>query len=502
MKFSSNKTFAQKVKILAIFGLGALLVVGGAVEITQKYWKTECRLTTNDADAKEKALGIAMGLNFASQRAKPTLIDRLIRIFRPDGREGISFVGGQSEVRVFEGKEEVRVPSYEVNCMYPPFSIAEPGQTIGHPPNPLPAYCHIPPAASPSPSPGQPGCSPLPCAQATPSPTPPELDAKKFEEYLKNNESTKYGSYLQSVGALRVGADQNLTEFWATGFVIADHLFATSCHAMEPLFKKGEYGIPEPDANGNYTFNNENKLWVDFATGQLNPDKNAHNLVPATFIDCSYREGLDIALLSLNAADVPPPVTLFYDEDFANKVSIEVAALISYGDLSHPVDEITSEMYKSFIDQDTNPSQYWSYRKFVMWEGIIATAHCKDVDYLLNTASTTVGSSGSPVLAVFKPSDSQSSAHYDPLKKPLAIGVHKCCSAYFGEEDAYQELPAIPCAKLHRSPFNQDVSSKSILEEPRFCKLLSKTVEIEDYSGQKYQLECSEHAVTVKKKFR
>jgi hypothetical protein len=117
------------------------------------------------------------------------------------------------------------------------------------------------------------------------------------------------------------------------------------------------------------------------------------------------------------------------------------------------------------------------------------------VDYLLNTASTTVGSSGSPVLAVFK-------SPGNPLTKPLAIGVHKCCAAYFGEEDAYQEMPTISCAKLHRSPFNQDVSSKSILEEPRFCKLLKDHIQIEDYDGHTYHLECSEHAVTVKKNSR
>jgi hypothetical protein len=61
-------------------------------------------------------------------------------------------------------------------------------------------------------------------------------------------------------------------------------------------------------------------------------------------------------------------------------------------------------------------------------------------------------------------------------------------------------LPAIPCAKLHRSPFNQDVSSKSILEEPRFCKLLNgHNVQIEDYDGKPYHLECSARAVAVKK---
>jgi hypothetical protein len=500
MKFWSNKTFAQKVGILGIFGLGILLVagvVGGVIEIPP-YWKAECRLTTKNADEKAKAVGRVMGLSFTSRRAGPTLIDRVKSLFRHDGTEGIRFVGGQSELKKFEGKEDIWVTSYEVNCTYPPISILEPGQTIGKPPEHLPAYCHIPPAASPSPNPG---CSSLPCPQATPSPTPAELDAKNFEGYLKNKQSTKYGSYLQSVGALRVGTDPNLTEFWATGFVIADRLFATSCHAMEPLFEKGEYGLPKPDANEHYTFNKQNKLWVDFGTGQLNPDQNAHKLVPAEFVDCSYQEGLDIALLSLDAADVPPPITLFYDEDFANKVDGVPAALITYADLSHPEDEITNEMYDSFVKQDANQDQYWSYRKFVMWEGIIATAQCKNVDYLLNTASTTVGSSGSPVLAVFKPTDS---SHPKPLSnslnKPLVIGVHKCCSAYFGEEDAYQEMPTIACAKLHRSPFNQDVSSKSILEESRFCTALSNGVQIEDYSGQKYELECSENMVKVKKK--
>jgi hypothetical protein len=493
MKFWSNKTFAQRVPILAVFSAGVLAVVAGGVEITQRYWNTECRLITNDAYAKEKTLGGLMGLSFARPTKEASSRDRT----SPGEPEEIFFVGGQSELKNFEGgSEKIRVLSYEVNCLYPPFSIAESGQTIGKPPKSLPAYCHIPPAATASPSPGNPGCSTSPCPEATPSPTPSDLAADKLQEYLKTSGGGKYGSYLQSVGALRVGSDQNLAEFWATGFVIADHLFATSCHAMDPLFKKGEYGFPEPDANGSYTFNAQNKLWVDFGTGQLNPDPNAHHLISATFVDCSYHEGLDIALLSLDAAaDVPSAVTIFYDGDFANKVSGKAAALIAYGDLSHPVDEITNEMYKSFIDQDASPGQYWSYRKFVMWEGIIATAQCNNVDYLLNTASTTVGSSGSPVLAVFK-------SPGNPLTKPLAIGVHKCCAAYFGEEDAYQEMPTISCAKLHRSPFNQDVSSKSILEEPRFCKLLKDHIQIEDYDGHTYHLECSEHAVTVKKNSR
>jgi hypothetical protein len=501
MKFWSNKTFAQAM-IQAIFGVGVLAVVGGGAALAVRYWDTECRLTTNNADAQENTLGDVMRLSFAPQPAKASLIDRIKRFFRPDEPEQTFFVGGQSDVKVFEGREQIRVLSYEVNCMYPPFSIVGAGQTIGHPPNPLPAYCHIPPAATPSPTSGKPDCSTSPCAQATPSPTPSELAPTKLEEYLKNSGGTKYVSDLQRVGALKVG-DKNLTEFWASGFVIADHVFATSCHAMEPLFEKGEYGTPKPGDDGKYKVSENTQLWVDFGIGQVIPDPNAdNNLISATFEDCSDQEGLDVALLSLDAkADVPPPVTIFYDEDFADKVSGKPAVLITYGDLSHPVDEITSEMYASFVNQDVSAGQYWAYRKFVMWEGIIGTAHCKNIDYLLNTASTTVGSSGSPVMAVFPASgSSQSNALPDPLKEPLAIGVHKCCAAYFGEEEAYQSLPAIPCAKLHRSPFNQDVSSKSILEEPRFCKLLNgHNVQIEDYDGKPYHLECSARAVAVKK---
>ena len=220
--------------------------------------------------------------------------------------------------------------------------------------------------------------------------------------------------------------------------------------------------------------------------------------------------------------DVPPQVPLLYDENFNAAVTGKPAAPIAYGDLSHPIDQVTSEMYAPFVHTDLpkDPKiKEYVYRKFAMWDGIIETAKCDNVDYELDTASTTLGSSGALVLGIFKdavpprqstssnktesPGRAETDALGEPtftsLPSPLAIGMHKCCAAYFGEEDAYGPPPTIPCASLHRTPFNQNVSSKSILEEPRFCKLLYQSVIIKDVEGDEYHLECSDQSVVVKK---
>ena len=310
MRLWSERTIAQKVGILAVFGgtaLAAAIAVGGGAMIGDGYWNKKC-VTTSRQEDKEN-LGKVMRFEVPPAEAKKSLFARSEDRSSAQDSEEIKFVGGVRVTEPFEVKERIRVIEYASNCMYPPFSVNENGQSLGHPPVPMPAYCHISrPTASPAPTPTStptpeptptpkcyaPNCAPptpsptpncvIPyCALPKPSPTPSGLSKDKLEKDLKRTGAPKYPSYLQSVGALKVGLpDKKMgstdeknpspKEFWATGFMIADHVFATTCHAMEPLFHKDELGNLTKTSDGRFEVRNEDvELFVDFGIGRTSP---------------------------------------------------------------------------------------------------------------------------------------------------------------------------------------------------------------------------------------
>ena len=444
----------------------------------------------------------------------------------------------------FEGDPDdpIDVINYEIACRYPPLSVlpSGSGQVIGYAPAVLPAYCHSQQIyirtatsthgpnssfdSSPTPCP-----SPTPsasrdysykyCPSPSPSPVPSELSKEKLHD-LGSGPGTLLNIPLEAVGALTIhmnshpnsdrskpsnrsdsgeksGSDkENGTgeaEMWGSGFMIADHIFATSCHVLEPLFERDPgTGKLARDDKDNFVVKEElkEKLYVHFAplyfdrlynlehsfSQMPKEQKESYSLeLKATYLDCSHQSGLDVAFFTIIDPNklAPLPVTLFYarDKSDLNTFTAKPAVLITYVDLIHPLDEITSEMYHCFADPKdqlcqpaptptpsptpsptplpTPPYQeHVSYGKFIMIDGIVMAESCGGVHLLLDTADTSVGASGALVLDIFKPRDPL----YATRPVPLAVGLHKCCAAYFGEVSSYGPPSSLACAALKRTP--------------------------------------------------
>src|SRR5258708_36987741 len=86
-----------------------------------------------------------------------------------------------------------------------------------------------------------------------------------------------------------------------------------------------------------------------------------------------------------------------------------------------------------------------------------------DLSLLLDTADTTMGESGSPVMDLTQFSG-----------KPLVVGVHTCCAAYFKYQKAEPPEHALSASWLRRTYRNQDVSSWAILKDTALYKVLNQ----------------------------
>jgi hypothetical protein len=510
------RRLVQRYGILAVVGVPMALLVGAGGGVWYVLKGCSVMVSEQDIDRLNRTLGKVESEKDDRSKEEKSWVQRVMERFEKPG-----LVGGQLVEKPFEGSQHIRVVDYSINCMYPPFSIgtdANNSQIIDEPPNPLPAYCHPTPTPIPIPTP----CSSSYCPQSTPSPTPIYLPSALQSALQRTADRSNKNSltYMESVGALKLRPkkDASNSEFWASGFMIAEGLFATSCHVMEPLLQKDKYGRLEKDNAGKFRLSddvaNDYDLVVDFTLGHAYTERphvgdkvSIHDAyeIPASYGDCSDQTGLDVALLVLNPKNnmyVPPKIPLLYSRGRAmlEAKKAKPAALITYVDLSHPIDEITSEMYAPFADPEKYHSKptsgdyphYGPYWKFAMFDGIVGVAHCSGVDFFLDRAGTSVGSSGALVLDIFLDVKAPlTNLPLTPRKEALAIGIHKCCAAYFGEEEEYGPPPAMACAELRRSPWNQDVTTTSILNDPKLCLLLKDKAKIEDNDGNSVTLTCS-----------
>jgi hypothetical protein len=256
-----------------------------------------------------------------------------------------------------------------------------------------------------------------------------------------------------SVGQLQiVNASKNST-FWGTGFVISQNYVATTCHIMDPLM------------------NDSNALQLDNETMVIefrNPTRQCQ--IDPTYVTCSTHQGLDVALLKVvkdsckttdsmpKASSLPPPVLL--DDEGPSNLTDKLLAVIGYGDLDHPIDANTDDLYSPFKGS--------GYNKFLMLDFAPAVENCGgdkgQLNILLDAASTTVGESGGVLVNVGKVGDSS----------PLAVvGVHTCCSTFFsGQEKGIPPESGRACTKVRRTFDNQDVSIKSVLDDATLCAVL------------------------------
>ncbi len=505
------------VGILGVFGgvaAGVFSVVPGASILSIRYWKSLCKINSQEYATNMNELRRKLGLSFVEEEK--------VRSSR-----GHRLVPGPIIQGSFEGDPDqpIDLINYDIPCKYPPYSISQNDsgrQALDEQPKPLPKYCYeITPTPTPPPPPTTKGgstptataasaaspsatanisCHSYSCPTPTPVPSPIDVLGKtKVQSALEeSNDGNTAPRILEAVGALKVRltdstgtADSKAdSEFWGTGFVIADHVFAITCHVLEPLFDKDKDGKPIKN-HGTFRLRRGVKLSVDFTPGYPNyahPDST--NEVAANYIDCSRQTGLDVALLYLDptSPSVPMPVTLYFDD--LEYLEAKPVVLVSYIDLLHPLDEITNEMYQPFVDakSDDGSHKYGPYWKFAMVDGIVAARRCVDVDMLLDLADTSVGSSGALVLSIFKefdPHPATESRKIETRKAPLVVGLHKCCAAYFGEEKGYDPPPDIPCAALHRTPINQDVSTVSILKDDTLLPILKlHDVKVENNDGR------------------
>jgi hypothetical protein len=56
--------------------------------------------------------------------------------------------------------------------------------------------------------------------------------------------------------------------------------------------------------------------------------------------------------------------------------------------------------------------------------------------------------------------------------KAFVTGVHTCCGTYFRKNKGYPPVAKMPCARLRRTFHNQDISTWSMLKDPKLCPVL------------------------------
>jgi hypothetical protein len=497
-----------RMHLMAVFGIGGAVLVAASVSVygyhqwtrccPQTIYNKICKIVVPDADLNQLSAIMRFpptGDRPASARQYGAKESNLTGEFRPP------LVPHTSTQRPYNGNEIISMNDYLINCMYPPALIlGDPGrESVGSPIPRLPVYCDLPSYMPPSGKtvPKRKNYCPedketLP-SQGYGVP-PQELSNDCLRKDLALGYDAGSPSYLESVGALKVYSKSAMSskftgEFWASGFMIGTNLFATSCHALIPLFDKDSQDRPKIDPKtGRFTVMNDLRLVVDFSIGHRSDDSNSLVEFEATHQTCGVGNGVDVALLNVPGRNAPGRIPIRYEQNLGDLVKHIPATLVSYADLRHPFDQPTAEMYDPVANPQATTSPAWhhlGYWKFAMWNPVAGTAKCQGVEYLLDYANTTVGSSGAVVLDVFKET---SPFTFELRERPLAVGMHKCCSAYFDE--AYTPEPALNCAWLQRTPFNQDVSTTSIIKDPGLCGALNGKADIEDGLGNQYDLVC------------
>jgi hypothetical protein len=304
-----------------------------------------------------------------------------------------------------------------------------------------------------------------------------------------------------------------------TGFLIAPGTFAVSCHVIAPVLKV------HPDLNLDYP----EKLVVDFETTRYSLD-HTKEIDVTGFLGCSKKNGLDVALIDIcpridptkpkAKCDMPSASEPQYSLQLLwggpkniDEIKTEFSIVVGYPDFNHFIDPVKRAIYApwannykdvsinkadTYKDASAKKYDYYNYGKFLLIDGVEDEDDCDDdLGIVLDTVSTTVGESGSVVIDLheltFKkgtPRDKNGWKDVDP-RKPVVVGMHTCCSAY--SEKDYGKPPEfdLPCARLHRTFHNQDISSWSILKDHTLCPLLQdRGVHVVDMKDQPVDLAC------------
>jgi hypothetical protein len=265
----------------------------------------------------------------------------------------------------------------------------------------------------------------------------------------------------QTVGRLAIRQVGHSPSFWGTGFVIAQGVVATPCHVIAPLL--------DNKRKRNLSLGPDESLVISFGA-EGKPGESAQEFEIKRFITCSEASGFDMALLDLcgvkedgHSLDCPKtpggPISLFSGKfDYINgKISI----LVGYGDMEHFIDLDKRAMYDPWVRD--------SYGKFVVGDIIAAEDECDEgLEIILDTDATTVGESGSVVIYLIPDKDSTKPA------KPMVVGMHTCCTAYFEYTKGKPPEPDLQCARLRRTFHSQDISSWSVLKDPNLCDTLHR----------------------------
>lgn len=298
-----------------------------------------------------------------------------------------------------------------------------------------------------------------------------DAHVKKVETSLRD----KVAAVATSVGKLKVVGTAG-TMFWGTGFVISPHLVATTCHNVDSLL-----------IDQNMLDLGGDSMYIEFQ----NPARQCQIDAKVPVV-CSQSLGLDVALLKVldnscmtngslpTASSLPSPVVLdAEDPSGLSGQNRTLLAVIGYGDLDHPVDADTDDLYGAF-------KEYPALDKFLMWDLAPAVQDCGGLKILLDAASTTVGESGGVLVKVGKVPEGQDLfksidvMQGDDPPFPV-VGIHTCCATFFAgiEKGTPPTDYSNPCTQVKRTLDNQDISIKSVLDDATLCKALR-----DDSNGQ------------------
>ncbi len=250
---------------------------------------------------------------------------------------------------------------------------------------------------------------------------------------------------------------------WGTAIRITDRAIIASCHVLESLVYK--------DASENWHINQGEDLTVDFGErdDQFAPSYHVKDVI--WIPDQDGDEGFDVALLEIepdpNADPHAQKPTFPTDIKWglsANDGKPREVAVIGYPDLHHPVDPCSDVAFSSYKPQGD--------AKFVslgcafapsMFPSCVNDQKARDsknvkkgdalFDTLFHTATTTMGESGSILVA------------RDP-QSPSVIGIHVCCS-YPQDSKKYPAPPSkLRCARIKRTQtqYNQAISVCALLQ--------------------------------------
>lgn len=266
-----------------------------------------------------------------------------------------------------------------------------------------------------------------------------------------------------SVGELVLKEADKTETFWGSGFVIAPGLFATSCHTLDSLIvnKDGRPTINIPvSAELVIRFNDDEDFSIDIES-----------------LVCSSMPGVDMALLSfcdVCSPKTPVPTEIISPTELVHQKRF--MAIIGYADLNHQIDSDTADIYEAINNNGAPilkifvPDVSLALNKCAASEGVI-----------MDLADTTIGESGGVVIELGKLSDDNIKEDgklgpKDPSQqlKPMVIGMHTCCSAFFDQEKGKAPFLDTPCGRLHRTADNQAVSLWSVFNDPVLCTEIKK----------------------------